>query len=76
MPIWTVEVADGEEERLEAAHLATESGVLVALSDEGLMVRAWSPGRWRTVRQISGVEAHPSGRSRDSECVLIGLPHQ
>ncbi len=70
MPVWSVQIMDGEDEWVEAGLLATESGVLVALSDEGLVVRAWAPGEWRTVRQVD-VEPHPRAR-RDN--VLVGLP--
>ncbi|HEX2076006.1 MAG TPA: hypothetical protein VHF92_19680 [Geodermatophilus sp.] len=71
MPVWSVQIMEGEDEWVEAGLLATESGVLVALSDEGLVVRAWAPGEWRTVRQVDGVEPHPRARR---ENVLVGLP--
>lgn len=72
MPVWTVQVAGGRDERIEAGMLATEAGVLVALSEEGLMVRAWAPGEWRTVQQLVG--ARVSGPTPRSS-VLVGLPH-
>ena len=59
MPIWTVQITDGEDEKIEAGLLATEGGALVALSEDGLLTRAWGPGQWRTVRQVTGVDAHP-----------------
>jgi hypothetical protein len=59
MPVWTVQGAGGEDERVEAWGLATESGALVALSEEGLMVRAWAPGQWRTVQQMEEVDVAP-----------------
>ncbi|MGY1636229.1 hypothetical protein ACI78V_06195 [Geodermatophilus sp. SYSU D00742] len=72
MPIWTVQITGGEDERIEAGLLATESGALVALSEEGLMTRAWAPGQWRTARQVTGVDAHPAGQSEEDR-LLIGL---
>jgi hypothetical protein len=73
MPTWIVQTSGHDEERVEAGVLATESGTLVALSDEGLMIRAWAPGSWRTARHVSGVEAHPAGKSSGRENV-VGLP--
>jgi hypothetical protein len=37
------------------------------------MIRAWAPGSWRTARHVSGVEAHPAGKSSGRENV-VGLP--
>ena len=81
MPLWTVQLTDGEDEEVEAGLLATEGGALVALSDDGLMVRAWAPGRWQTVRQVTGADAHPAGRDRGKaghrqgrDAILIDLP--
>ena len=74
MPMWTVQVAIGEDERVEADMLATENGALVALSEEGLMVRAWAPGQWRTVRHVNRAEVHPTGTSHSRSSVLVGLP--
>ncbi len=75
MPIWTVQVTDGEDETVEAELLATEGGALVALSEDGLLMRAWAPGQWRTVRQVTGVDAHPASQSMPDQ-VLIGLPRR
>ena len=75
MPIWTVQVTAGEDEEMEAGLLATESGALVALSDEGLLTRAWAPGQWRTVRQVADAGGHrPMGRLDQEDALLIGLP--
>ncbi len=74
MSIWTVQTVGAHEERIEAAVLGTESGVLVALSEEGLMVRAWAPGQWLSMRLHSGIEAHPAGKGNASQNVLVGLP--
>jgi hypothetical protein len=73
MSTWIVQIAGVEEERIEAGVLATESGTLVALSDEGLLLRAWAPGSWRTVRHVTGADAHPAGKGRGEDNV-IGLP--
>jgi hypothetical protein len=73
MPTWIVQIASVDEERIEAGVLATESGTLVALSDEGLLLRAWAPGSWRTVRHVTGADAHPAGKARERDNV-IGLP--
>ncbi len=72
MPVWTVRTAGGEDERVEAELLATEGGALIALSDEGLISRAWAPGHWRTVRQVESRGAHPTGNGN----VLAGLPRR
>ena len=74
MPIWTVQITDGEDERIEAGLLATESGALVALAEDGLLTRAWAPGQWRAVRQVTDVDAHPASRSDVRDVLLIGLP--
>ncbi len=74
MSIWTVQTLDTHEERIEAAMLATESGALIALSEEGLMVRAWAPGQWLSMRLHSGIEAHPAGKGNARDNVLVGLP--
>ncbi|RBY83712.1 hypothetical protein DQ238_01120 [Geodermatophilus sp. TF02-6] len=73
MPVWTVQVAGGEHERVEAWGLATEAGALVALSEDGVLVRAWAPGQWWTVRHLGESSAHPVGRSNGTN-VLVGLP--
>jgi hypothetical protein len=74
MQIWTVGIAEGVEERIEADLLATEGGALIALSEDGLLLRAWAPGQWRTVGHVSGSEAHPAGKSRTNGTVVVGLP--
>ena len=74
MPIWTVQITDGEDEKIEAGLLATEGGALVALSEDGLLTRAWGPCQWRTVRPITGVDAHPASQSNETDKLLIGLP--
>ncbi len=74
MPVWTVRVAGGEDERVEAGILATEGGSLVALTDEGLLVRAWAPGQWRTVRHINGGDPQPADWPNGGANVLVGLP--
>ena len=61
MPAWTVQVADDHDERVEAEMLATEAGALIAFSEEGLVLRAWAPGQWRTVRNLEAVEAFRGG---------------
>ncbi len=70
--VWLVQAADGTEERIEAGMLATECGALVALSLEGVLTRAWAPGRWQTVRLLSGMEAHPAGKGNES-AIVVGL---
>ena len=76
MPIWTVQITDGKDEKIEAGLLATEGGALVALSEDGLLTRAWAPGQWRTVRQVTGVDAHPASQSNETDKLLIGLPRR
>jgi hypothetical protein len=76
MPIWTVGTAEGQEERIEADLLATEGGALVALSEDGLLLRAWAPGQWRTVGHVTGVDAHPAGKMRQTSTVVVGLPRR
>jgi hypothetical protein len=73
MPVWTVQVAGGEDQRVEAGMLITESGALIALSqEESLVMRAWAPGQWLTVQHVDGMDTHPAGKG--SESCLIGLP--
>ena len=79
MPQWTVQITDGDDERVEAGMLAMEGGALVALSDEGLVVGAWAPFQWRRVRLVAGAEAHPAGRDAVEDMqlednVVVGLP--
>ena len=76
MPIWTVGTAEGQDERVEADLLTTEGGALLALSDEGLLLRAWAPGQWRTVGHLAGREAHPAGTAHTHDPVVIGLPRR
>jgi hypothetical protein len=76
MPIWTVGITEGQHERIEADLLTTEGGALVALSDEGLLLRAWAPGQWQTVGHVTGRDAHPAGTSTTSGSVVIGLPRR
>jgi hypothetical protein len=74
MSIWTVQTVDTHEQVIEAEMLATESGALVAFSEAGLMVRAWAPGQWLSMRLHSGIEAHPAGKGNARDNVLVGLP--
>jgi hypothetical protein len=71
MPVWAVQVAIGDDERVEAEVLVTEGGALVALEEDGLLVRAWAPGEWRTARHV---DPDPLGATRDRDGVLVGLP--
>jgi hypothetical protein len=52
--------------------LVTESGALIALSPDALVIQAWAPGQWLTVRHVEGAEPHPA--SAFEENVLVGLP--
>jgi len=72
MPVWTVQTDSGDE-RVEAGLLATEGGALVALSEDGVMTRAWAPGHWRTARHVAGADA-PSGDANRRDPVVAGLP--
>lgn len=74
MPVWSVQMAGGDDETVEAGLLATEGGALVALSPEGLVVRAWAPGRWEAVRCLVGFEASEPNVADDVEPVVFGLP--
>jgi hypothetical protein len=77
MPQWTVQMAGGDDERVDAGMLAMEGGALVALSEEGLVVGAWAPDQWRRVRLVAGAQAHPAGRDADVQLednVVVGLP--
>jgi hypothetical protein len=73
MPAWTVQVAEDEDERVEAGMLATEAGALIAFSEEGLVLRAWAPGQWRTVRHLETAEAFRGGVDGRAD-VLTWLP--
>ena len=72
MPVWTVRMPGGEDERIAADLLLVESGALMALSEESLLVRAWAPGEWRTVLQIDGAE--PGQAAEGQAHALVGLP--
>jgi hypothetical protein len=74
MSMWTVGRADGVDEQIEADVLATESGALVALAEDGLLLRAWAPGQWRTAGRVTGMAAHPAGKATGSGPVVVGLP--
>ena len=75
MPVWVVQIADGGDERVEAGMLLVDSGALVALAEECVLVRAWAPGQWRTVRHINGADDHPEGDAANRKSnVLVGLP--
>jgi hypothetical protein len=74
MPMWTVQVTGGESEQVEAWALATEAGALVALAEDGLLVRAWAPGQWRTVRHLGRLNVSPVDEERSQHNVLVGLP--
>ncbi|MGR6963316.1 hypothetical protein ACU610_02495 [Geodermatophilus sp. URMC 61] len=72
MPAWTVQVAEDQDEQVEAGILVTEGGALIAFSEEGLVLRAWAPGQWRTVRHLEPAPVFRGGaHSRD---VLTWLP--
>jgi hypothetical protein len=73
MPAWTVQVTENQDERVEAGMLATEAGTLIAFSEEGLVLRAWAPGHWRTVRHLEPVETFP-GRAGSRGDVLTWMP--
>jgi hypothetical protein len=53
--------------------LATEAGTLIAFSEEGLVLRAWAPGQWRTVRHLEPVEAFRGGAGSTGD-VLHWMP--
>ena len=75
MAMWTVGRADGGDEQIEADMLATESGALVALTEDGLLLRAWAPGQWRTAGHVTGVAAHPVGKGAAGS-VVVGMPRR
>ena len=74
MPVWAVQIAGGEQEQVEAGLLATEAGALVALSEAGLLLRAWAPGQWRTVRYVDDAGLCPPDPVGGDRGVLVGLP--
>ena len=73
MPVWAIKSTGGDEEWVEAGMLATESGALVALSLEGLTLRAWAPGQWLTVRHVEGGSSEPVADRVEEPNVVIGL---
>ena len=75
MSMWTVSQADGVEVQVEADVLTTESGALVALADDGLLLRAWAPGQWQTAGHVTGVAAHPTGKAGRSP-VVVEIPRR
>ena len=74
MPAWTVQVAEDHDERVEAEMLATEAGALIAFSEEGLVLRAWAPGQWRTVRHLEEADVLRSGGAGTRDDVLTWFP--
>lgn len=74
MPVWTIQSTGGSEEWVEAGMLATESGALVALSLDGLMLRAWAPGQWLTVRQVEAGNPELRGQRVEEPNVVSALP--
>ena len=74
MPLWTIQGTGGDEEWIEAGMLATESGALVALSMDGLMLRAWAPGQWLTVRHVETGTPEPVARRVEEPNVVSALP--
>jgi hypothetical protein len=81
MPLWTVQTENGEEHRAEADMLVTEAGALIALSEEGLLTRAWAAGQWRSAQLLTGVQAHPAGGTSEGHAdfhdnVLMALPER
>ena len=74
MPTWTVRITEGRDEVVEADLLTTEGGSLVALSEEGLLLRAWAPGQWRTVGHLTGGDPCPAGTPERDREVVVGLP--
>ncbi|NYJ08565.1 hypothetical protein [Petropleomorpha daqingensis] len=76
MPIWSVQDTQGVDETIEAGLVATEGGALVALTDDGLLLRAWAPGHWRDVRRISSAPADEDDDSVPGTGFLVGLPRR
>ncbi len=74
MPAWTVQIAGDDDERVEAGMLATEGGTLIAFSEEGLLVRAWAPGQWQTVRHLEEAESLRGRRLGTPDDVLTWFP--
>ena len=74
MPAWTVQITEDADERVEAGMLATDGGALIAFSEEGLVLRAWAPGQWRTVRHLKEAEGLRSCGVGTRDDVLTWLP--
>jgi hypothetical protein len=74
MPVWTVQVAGGEDETVEAGLLVTESGSLLAISADGLLLSAWAPGRWDRVRCVSHTNANQVDDGELRSAGLVGVP--
>ena len=74
MPAWTVQIGVDADERVEAGMLATEAGALIAFSEEGLVLRAWAPGQWRTVRHLEEAEGLLTGGAGTRDDVLTWFP--
>ena len=72
MPVWTVRMPGGEDERIAADMLLVECGALMALSEEALLVRAWAPGEWRTVLRIDGAEPDRARERHGKAHALVG----
>ncbi len=62
MPIWSVQITDGGDEKIEAGLLATEGGAQVALSDTVPRPRPSSSAPRRAPARA--VERSPRGRAR------------
>jgi hypothetical protein len=79
MPVWSVQVANGKDQTVEAGMLITESGSLLAMAEDGLLLLAWAPGEWRTVRCIDGalrnLAASPDWPGQRLAPVPSGLMH-
>ena len=74
MPAWTVQIREDTDERVEAGMMATDAGALIAFSEEGLVLRAWAPGQWRTVRRLEEAEGLCGVESGARDDVLSWLP--
>ncbi len=74
MPVWAIQSTGEDEEWVEGGMLATESGALVALSLEGLILRAWAPGQWLTVRHVEPGRPEPLANRVEEPNVVSALP--
>jgi len=74
MAAWTVQSAEHADERVEAGMLVTEGGALIAFSEQGLLLRAWAPGQWWTVRHVEEAEPLRSGGAGTRDDELAWLP--